>query len=326
MRNVRAVRQVRRPDGLPVAADFALVEILCGDPGPGEVLVENLYASVDPYMRLAMDGPEALGQLIGGGGIGRVVRSRNPLLLEGALVRHRAGFREAFVSDGIGLAPFRHDPTLPLPAQMSALGGIGLCAYGGLLQTGRLQAGEQVFVSAAAGAVGSLAVQIAKLKHCHVVGSTGSETKAAWLRSLGLDAVINYRTTDLCNALATAMPRGIDVYFENVGGAHLDAAVVNMNKYGRVSVCGMISAYNGIGDPVRQLHEMIIRRVRIEAFGFDQFLHMREQFEADMLGWMRSGALQTRETILDGIERIPEALIGLFEGRNTGKMLVRLAH
>jgi NADPH-dependent curcumin reductase CurA len=325
MEMVKAITLARVPNGVPVADDFALVELPLAAPAESEVLIRNLYASVDPYMRLTMGEPALIGQIFGGGGLGRVEQSRHAGFAEGQLVRHRMGFRTAFVSDGGNLTAFRYDPSLPIPAQMSALGGIGLCAYGGLLHTGKLQRGEQVFVSAAAGAVGSLAVQVARLHGCYVIGSTGDEAKADWLRSIKVDAVINYRTQDLQEALATAAPRGIDVYFENVGGAHLDAAIFHMNRNGRVPVCGMISAYNSDGSVVRHLHEMIIRRVRIEGFGFDQFYYMQEQFEADMIGWMKSGELVTRETILDGIERVPEALIGLFSGMNTGKMLVRLA-
>src|SRR5690606_7104763 len=171
---------------------------------------------------------------------------------------HGAGFRESFVSDGRGVSVLHPDPELPLTVYLHALGGTGITAYGGLLETGALKDGEQVFISTAAGAVGSVAAQIAKIKGCYVVGSTGSDDKAAWLKDeVGLDAVINYKTQDLAAALADATPRGVDVYFENVGGAHLDAALPRMNVRGRIPVCGMISTYNGGGEGVKNLFSLI---------------------------------------------------------------------
>jgi NADPH-dependent curcumin reductase CurA len=183
-----------------------------------------------------------------------------------------------------------------------------------------------VFVSTAAGAVGSVAAQIAKARGCYVVGSTGSDDKAAWLKDVaGLDAVINYKTQPLAKALAEATPKGIDVYFENVGGAHLDAALPRMNVRGRIPVCGMISTYNGGGDGVRQLSNMIYKRVRMEGFVASDFGHLNAAFVADMTGWLKSGQVKYQETVLDGFERAPEGLIGLFDGRNAGKMIIRVA-
>jgi NADPH-dependent curcumin reductase CurA len=218
------------------------------------------------------------------------------------------------------------DPALPLSVYMHALGGTGITAYGGLLETGALKDGEQVFVSPAAGAVGSVAAQIAKIKGCYVVGSTGSDDKAAWLREeLKLDAVINYKTQPLAQALVEATPKGIDVYFENVGGAHLDAALLRMNVRGRIPICGMISTYNGGGQGVNGLFNMIYRRVRMEGFVATDFAHLNAAFVADMTGWLKDGGIKYRETILEGFARAPEGLIGLFEGRNAGKMLIHIA-
>jgi NADPH-dependent curcumin reductase CurA len=209
---------------------------------------------------------------------------------------------------------------------MHALGGTGITAYGGLLETGRLKDGEQVFVSTAGGAVGSVAAQIAKIKGCYVVGSTGSDDKAAWLKDVvGLDAVINYKKEPIRRALEAATPKGIDVYFENVGGDHLDAALLRMNVHGRIPVCGMISTYNGGGEPVRGLSNIIYRRVTLQGFVASDFGHLQAQFVADMTRWLKEGRLKFQETILDGFERAPEGLIGLFEGRNAGKMLIRVA-
>jgi hypothetical protein len=243
----RHIHLTRRPDGVPVPEDFALVEAECGDAGEGEIQVAAVLMSVDPYMRPRLNADQPLGQPMLGGGIGRVVQSRNAKFREGDLVRHGAGFQEHFVSDGRGVQVLNPDPDLPLSVYMHALGGTGITAYGGLLETGALKDGEQVFVSTAGGAVGSVAAQIAKIKGCYVVGSTGADDKAAWLRDeVGLDAVINYKTQPLAEALSAATPNGIDVYFENVGGAHLDAALPRMNVRGRIPVCGMISVYNGV--------------------------------------------------------------------------------
>ena len=326
MPTTRQIHLVRRPNGVPTAADFALVEAPIGDAGEGEIRVEAVLMSVDPYMRPRLDADQALDAPLLGGGIGRVVQSKNSKFTEGDLVRHGAGFRESFVSDGRGVSVLRPDPDLPLTVYLHALGGTGITAYGGLLETGALKDREQVFISTAAGAVGSVAAQIAKIKGCYVVGSTGSDDKAAWLRDeVGLDAVINYKTQDIGIALTEATPRGIDVYFENVGGAHLDAALPRMNVRGRIPVCGMISTYNGGGEGVKNLFSLIYGRIRMEGFVASDFAHLNSAFLADMTGWLKAGQIKYQETILDGFERAPEGLIGLFAGANSGKMLIRIA-
>jgi NADPH-dependent curcumin reductase CurA len=326
MSATRHIHLTRRPNGMPVPEDFALVEAECGEAGEGEIQVAAVLMSVDPYMRPRLNADQPLGQPMLGGGIGRVVQSRNAKFREGDLVRHGAGFQEHFVSDGRGVQVLNPDPDLPLSVYMHALGGTGITAYGGLLETGALKDGEQVFVSTAGGAVGSVAAQIAKIKGCYVVGSTGADDKAAWLRDeVGLDAVINYKTQPLAETLAAATPNGIDVYFENVGGAHLDAALPRMNVRGRIPVCGMISVYNGGGEGVHNLFNLIYGRVRMEGFVASDFGHLNAAFLADMTGWLKDGRIKYQETVLDGFERAPEGLIGLFEGRNSGKMLIRIA-
>ena len=326
MSTTREIHLVRRPDGLPRPEDFAVVQSAVADPADGEILVQNLLMSVDPYMRPRFNADQALGEALIGGGIGRVIGSRNAKFTEGAIVRHGAGMRERFVSDGRGMAVIHADPALPLSVHMHALGGTGITAYGGLLETGRLKDGEQVFVSTAGGAVGSVVAQIAKIKGCYVVGSTGSDDKAAWLREeAGLDAVINYKKEPLREALGAATPKGIDVYFENVGGAHLDAALTRMNLHGRIPVCGMISTYNGGGDGVRNLFALIYGRITMQGFVASDFPHLNAAFVADMTTWLKDGRMKYQETILDGFERAPEGLIGLFEGRNSGKMIIRVA-
>jgi len=320
----RQIQLVRRPQGVPVADDFAVVPVDTPDAGQGEIQLETLLLSVDPYMRPRLDADQPLGAPLLGGGVARVVQSRHEGFKEGDIVRHMAGMRERFVSDGRGVTRLDPDPALPLSVYMHALGGTGLTAYGGLLEVGALKDGEQVFVSTAGGAVGSVAAQIAKLKGCYVVGTTGSDDKAAWLRDVaGLDAVINYKTGPLAPALKAVTPKGVDVYFENVGGAHLDAALSRMNVRGRIPVCGMISTYNGDREGVRNLSNMIYNRIRMEGFVASDFGHLRPQFEADMTAWLKAGQVKYQETILDGFERAPEGLIGLFEGRNAGKMLIR---
>jgi len=322
----RQIHLVRRPQGVPVPQDFAIVEAPYADAGDGQVQVAAMIMSVDPYMRPRLDADQPLDAPLLGGGIGRVVQSRNDRFKEGDLVRHGAGFQERFTSNGKGLSVLIRDPSLPLSVYMHALGATGITAYGGLLETGALKDGEQVFISTAAGAVGSVAAQIAKIKGCYVVGSTGSDDKAAWLRDeLQLDAVINYKTQPLAEALAAATPNGLDVYFENVGGAHLDAALPRMNVRGRIPVCGMISTYNGGGDGVNGLFNLIYRRVRMEGFVASDFAHLNAAFLADMTGWLKSGAIKYQETVLDGFQRAPEGLIGLFAGQNAGKMLIHIA-
>jgi NADPH-dependent curcumin reductase CurA len=324
----REVHLVRRPEGAPVAGDFTLVETEVADPAEGEVLVRNLLMSVDPAMRPRMSAGQELGEAMAGGAIGRVEKSRHPTLKEGELVNNRFGFREAFVSDGKGLAALKTEPGVPLTAFMSVLGGTGFTAYGGLLHIGQLKDGEQVFVSTAAGAVGSIAAQIAKIKGCYVVGSTGSDEKVRWLTEVaGLDAAFNYKLGPVRPALKALTPKGIDVYFDNVGGEHLDAALAGMNVLGRVAVCGMISGYNEAGTRtnVRNLSNIIYGRMTLRGFTAADFMPMREQFLSDMAGWLREGRIKHAETVYDGIENAPAAMIDLMAGANLGKMLVKLA-
>jgi len=322
----REIHLLRRPEGMPSPGDFALVTAQVSDPAEGEVLVENLYMSVDPAMRPRMTSGQALNEAMGGGAIGRVIASRSKAFSEGDLVNNRFGFRELFVSDGKGLSKLDRDPNVPLTVYMHALGGTGFTAYGGLLHIAALEEGEQVFVSTAGGAVGSVAAQIAKIKGCFVVGSTGSEEKARWLKDeCGLDAVINYKREPIRQALEAATPNGLDVYFDNVGGEHLEAALRRMNTLGRVAVCGMISGYNQGGVAVRNLSNIIYSRVMLRGFVATDFMHLHEAFRSDMAGWLREGRIKYQETIFDGIESAPAALIGLFNGVNTGKMLVKLA-
>ena len=324
----REIHLVSRPEGLPEPANFELVTREVGDPGEGEVLVKNLFMSVDPAMRPPLtNGQTKLNAVMGGGAIGKVVASRNDAFKEGDYVQHRFGFREYFVSGIEGMQKIVPAGE-PLTTHLHVLGGTGLTAWGGLLVTGELKEGENVFVSAAAGAVGSVAAQIAKIKNCRVAGSCGSDEKVRHLiDDLGLDYAFNYKNTSIAKELHIGLPDGIDVYFENVGGAHLDAAVGQMRPLGRIPVCGMISAYNNKGarsEGVTTLANMIYNRVTMRGFVVYEFNHLRDQFLSDMRKWMAEGKLKYRETIMEGIEQAPHALIGLLQGENTGKMLVKL--
>ncbi len=322
----REIHLVQRPTGAPTADDFALVEREVADAAEGEVLVENLLMSVDPAMRPRLTAGQPLNETMLGGALGRVVQSKHADFAVGDLVSNRLGFREYFTSDGKGLTRLAPDPDLPLTVHMHALGGTGFTAYGGLLHIGALKDGEQVFVSTAGGAVGSVAAQIARIKGCYVVGSTGSDEKAAWLKDeAGLDAVINYKTQPIRQALEDATPKGLDVYFDNVGGDHLEAALRRMNTLGRVPVCGFISGYNSGHSPVSNLSNIIYSRVMLRGFVATDFMHLYGDFQRDMRSWLKAGQVRYQETVMDGIANAPAALIGLMAGENAGKMLVRLA-
>ncbi len=326
----REVHLVSRPEGMPEPENFSLVETEVGDPGSGEVLVQNLYMSVDPAMRPPLtNGQAKLDHVLGGSAIGRVIASKNESLPEGALVQGRYGFREYYVSDGEGLRAVETEGE-PLTTHLHVLGSTGLTAWSGMLIVGKLQEEENVFVSAAAGAVGSVACQIAKIKNCRVAASCGSDDKVAFLKDeLGVDYAFNYKTVgSIGRELHIGLPDGIDVYFDNVGGKHLDAACGQMRLWGRIPVCGMISAYNNKGarsEGVTTLSNMVYNRVTMQGFLVSDYNDLRDDFLADMRGWMAAGKLKYRETVNEGIENAAASLIGLLQGDNTGKMLVRLA-
>jgi NADPH-dependent curcumin reductase CurA len=331
----REIRLKRRPAGMPDPGDFELVETTISDPGPQQILVHNIFMSVDPYMRGRMVDrasyvpPFQVGEPLSGGAVGKVVAvNGNPRFREGDYVLNFSGWREWFVTGGGDLQ--KVDPSLaPIQAHLGTFGMPGLTAYAGILRVGQLKDGERVFVSAASGAVGAVVCQIAKNKGCFVAGSAGSDEKCAWLeREAGIDKAINYRTCgDLSAALRKAMPEGIDVYFENVGGEHLNAALANMRMNGRVAVCGMIAQYNDTALPPGppNIIAVIPQRLTIKGFIVTDHVDLMPDFMRDMAAWAKAGKMKWRETIVDGIERAPDAFIGLFKGDNLGKMLVRLA-
>jgi NADPH-dependent curcumin reductase CurA len=328
------IRLKRHPVGLPSESDFELVAMPIPTPRTGEVLVRNLYMSVDPYMRGRMIEqpsyvqPFPLGQPLEGGCVGQVVQSQGDKLQLGDYVLGRKGWREYYVSDGADLTKI--DPTMaPIQAYLGILGMPGLTAYVGLLDIGRPQAGNTVFVSAAAGAVGSVVCQIAKLKGCRVVGSAGSAAKVRWLHDVaGIDAAFNYKEVDSLTAeLGKHCPHGVDVYFENVGGAHLDAALEHMNIRGRIVLCGMISQYNEStpSSAPRNLRLAVRKRLTLTGFIVSDHVDRQPQFYADMGVWITDEKIKWEETIVNGLENAPKAFLGLFTGENMGKMLVRLS-
>lgn len=264
----REIKFVARPKGEPTSENFELVEVEVGEPKSGELLIKNLYVSVDPYMRGMMRWAE-LDAVMFGGSVGKVVSSNHPDYAAGDYVSNGSGWKEYFISDGNGLR--KVDPAkAPLSAYLGVLGMPGLTAYGGLLVTGQLNDGETVFVSAASGAVGSVVGQIAKIKGCTVIGSAGSDEKVAQLTGeYGFDHGFNYKTANPLDELRKAAPEGIDVYFENVGGAQLEAALTHMRPDGRIPLCGMIAHYNdhGTASPgPTNLTEMIYKRIMIKGF------------------------------------------------------------
>ncbi|HIG43746.1 MAG: NADP-dependent oxidoreductase [bacterium] len=324
----REIHLVSRPDGMPVPENFQLVENTL-QTSAGDILVKNLYMSIDPAMRPPMsNGQTKLDEAMGGGAIGKVVESDDVEFPVGCYVQHRYGFREYCIAKAKQLQIITLDGE-PLTTHLHVLGGTGFTAWGGLLVTGELKEGENVFVSAAAGAVGSVVGQIAKIKNCRVAGSCGSDEKVEYLTSeLGFDYAFNYKTKSISKELHIGLPDGIDVYFENVGGKHLDAACGQMRPLGRIPVCGMISGYNNKGarsEGVTTLSNMIYNRVTMKGFVVYEFNHMRDQFLSDMRRWIADGKMKYRETIMNGIEEAPAAMIGLLSGENTGKMLVRLS-
>ena len=332
--NNREIHLRRRPTGMPVAEDFELQDCPVAELQDGEVLVRNNWMSVDPYMRGRMIErksyvpPFAVGEVLEGGATGEVVESRNPAFPVGTRVAHMSGWREYHLSTGEDLQPLP-ESSVPEQAFLGILGMPGMTAYTGLLKIGELKEGESVFVSAASGAVGAIVCQIAKQKGCYVVGSVGSDSKARYLKEeLGVDAVINYKTTGNLQAdLAEACPNGIDVYFENVGGAHLEAALNVMNDHGRIAVCGMIDQYNATA-PVpgpANLAQIIIKKLKLQGFIVFEHWDGYPAFVQEMSQWIREGKISWKETVYNGIEQAPEAFMGLFTGKNTGKMLVKLS-
>lgn len=318
---------------MPSPDDFRVVESDIGDPGPGEVLVRNLFVSVDPYMRGRMRdrksyaAPYALGETMTGGAVGRVVESRSDAFAPGDHVLSNYGWREAYTCPAKDLTPVGA-LAAPASAYLGILGMPGMTAYTGLLAAASLKDGETVFVSGAAGAVGSAVGQIAKVKGCRVIGSAGGPEKVRYLQEIGFDYAFDYRGADLKAELRVGAPDRLDVYFDNVGGDHLDAALAHMRELGRIALCGFISEYNeteSVPGPKNLSARAISFGLNIRGFLVRHYAHMRADFLRDMSAWLASGRITYRETVMDGIESAPAAFLGLFTGANVGKMVVRIA-
>jgi len=324
-----------RPVGFPKDSDFKLVESPMPTPKDGEFLVRVIYMSVDPYMRGRMNdaasyaAPVQLGEVMGGGAVGKVISSNNPSSREGEIVEGFFGWQEYAVSNGEGVRKI--DPGLaPISTALGVLGMPGLTAYFGLLDICNPQLGETVVVSGAAGAVGSLVGQIALIKGCRAVGIAGADDKVAYLTDeLGFDAAFNYKTvTDYFQKLKELCPKGIDAYFDNVGGAITDAAIRLINTRARISICGQISQYNleqpEMG-PRIILVSLLVKQARAEGFLVFQFANRYPEGLKQMAEWLKQGKLKYREDIAHGIENAPGAFMAMLKGKNTGKQLVKIS-
>ena len=335
MTTSREIRLKSRPNGMPKAENFELATVDVRAPGDGEVQVKNLWMSVDPYMRGRMTDrasyvpPFELGKAMQGGAVGEVTASNDPNFKPGDLVSSMLGWREAFTSAPAS-AMLQKIETHGLPPQafLGVAGMPGLTAYVGLLKIAAMKEGETVFVSAASGAVGQIVSQIAKIKGGTVIGSAGGAEKCAYLKEIGVDHVIDYKATkNLTAALAEAAPKGIDVYFDNVGGEHLEAALNAARPSARFALCGAIAQYNETA-PVPGPSNLMLavgKQLRLEGFIVSFHYDVMPAFIKDVAGWVQAGRLTWRETIDDGIENAPGAFIKLFTGENLGKMLVKLA-
>jgi NADPH-dependent curcumin reductase CurA len=324
-----------RPHGEPTPEDFRLVERERPDPADGQVVVRMLVMSVDPYMRGRMRAgrsyaaPWEVGETMKGGAVGRVIVSRSPDVPEGTLVLADAGWRDVAVLDAREVRRLPELPGIPPSYHLGVLGMPGLTAWAGLFRIAGFQDGEAVFVSGAAGAVGSLAGQFARLRGAaRVVGSAGSPEKVAWLTGeLGFDAAFDYHDGPVADLLRAAAPDGVDVYFDNVGGEHLEAAIGALRLNGRAAICGSISGYNAVTPPPgpRNLSLLVANRLTLRGFLVGDHGDLRPEFLDTVSGWLESGDLVVRETVREGLEEAVPAFLDLLRGGNTGKMVVRLA-
>ena len=322
-----------RPNGVPTSSNFKMSTAEVSAIEEGEFLVKNRWMSVDPYMRGRMKEGDSyvpafkIGEPLEGGCIGEVVESRHDKFQQGEIVLGNLGWREYWKSSGQGVTVV--DPDLaPVQAYLGALGMTGMTAWVGLNKIAELKSGSTVFVSAASGAVGSIVCQLAKAKNCRVIGSAGKPEKIEWLKDkTGIDAVINYKQTDdLAGELAKHAPDGIDVYFDNVGSDHLEAAIEVMNDFGCCVECGMISTYNATEPPSapRNLFKVIGKRIRMQGFIVRDHMRDQNEFIQEMASLIKDGKVVWEESVTEGLENAPQAFIGLFEGDNLGKQLVRL--
>ena len=320
---------------MPAPENFRFESVPAPEPGEGQITVRVLYLSVDPYMRgrikdaASYAPPIEIGGMMTGGGVGRVIASRHPRFAVGDIVAGDTGWQTHCLTDGAGFR--KVDPTLaPISTSLGVLGMPGLTAYFGLLDLGKPKAGETVLMSGAAGAVGSLVGQIAKIQGCRAVGVAGADDKIRWLTGeLGFDAAFNYKTVEpkeYRSTIAALCPQGVDVYFDNVGGPITDAVFPLINLRARVVICGQIHHYNDekAAQGPRHLFHLIVKRARVEGFLVFDYADRYKEGLTQMAQWLREGKLQYREQIYEGIENTPRAFIGMLSGENTGKMLVKV--
>lgn len=328
----REVRLHQRPRGTPEQGDFELARTDVPEPGPGQVRVRNRWLSVDPYMRGRMfDRPSyrppfQLGEVMQGGAVGIVQESRDEGFSPGDWVLSRYGWREAFVAPASHLTAVDAE-AVPPQWYLGIMGMPGFTAWVGLLEIGRIEKGDHVFVSGAAGAVGSTACQIARIKGASVVGSAGTDEKVAWLEEIGVRESFNYKTVGNLNRyLPEVAGNGFNLYFDNVGGDHLEAALFNMADFGRVVLCGMIDRYNATIPPrgPRSLGVAIPKRLTLRGFIVSDHQDLHDSFVEEMTAWIRDGRVQWKETVVEGLDHAVEAFLGLFTGANIGKMLVKV--
>jgi NADPH-dependent curcumin reductase CurA len=335
MATIQQIVLARRPQGMPVPADFALAEAPMPVPGPGEMLVRMRVCSVDPAIRGFLDDrpsylpPVAIGAPIAGMSLGEVVASSNADWPVGTLLRTFATWSDHYIVDGqaLGLERVTPQPGVPLEHYMGTLGPVGLTAWVGLFEIGKCKRGETVLVSAAAGATGSTVVQIAKASGATVIGIAGGPAKAQVVCDLGADFAIDYRAEpDLAAAIRAVAPGGINVYFDNVGGEMLDAVLPLMRLHGRIALCGMVAQYNDADHPhgIQNLWQLVVNRVSIRGFITYDHPEVLEQAQAQLDGWVADGQLKPLANIRDGFDKLPEAFIALMSGQTVGKTLVRI--
>ena len=328
----RQVLLRRRPSGAPTPADFQIIESPIPEAREGEILCRTIYLSLDPYMRGRMNEGRSyaasveLGQVMVGGTVSQVIESKSPAFVKGDFVVGYDGWQAYAVSKGAGVRKL--DPAqAPISTALGVLGMPGMTAYVGLLDIGQPKPGETVVVSAASGAVGSVVGQIARINGCRAVGVAGSSEKCDYVvKELGFDACVNYKTQELLPALKEACPRGVDVYFDNVGGPVLAAVLRLLNQNARIPLCGLISQYNATElPPGPNLGPILVNRALIKGFIVSDHRDRAGAFRADCARWVREGTLKYREDVVEGLDAAPDALVGLLAGKNFGKLLVRVS-
>lgn len=326
-----------RPEGAPKEGDLKLVETQLPEPSDGELIARTIYLSLDPYMRGRMNAaksyakPVEIGEVMAGGAVSRVIRSNNPKFSEGDIVFGYSGWQDRFLTSGKGFRKLDPDKA-PISTALGILGMPGMTAYTGLKNIGQPKEGETLVVAAASGAVGSVVGQIGKISGCRVVGIAGGDAKCRFVTDeLGFDACVDHHASDFAEQLATACPDGVDVYWENVGGKVFDAVLPLFNPFARVPVCGLIALYNATSLPEGPnkvpvlMRSVLSNRLRIQGFIVWDFAHQEKEFQETMSGWIREGRVTYREDFMDGLENAPQGLIDLLQGKNFGKLIVKVS-